>query len=265
MRQPPTAVALLSLYGALTLVAAACGGSSAASSPQTSTAGSAAAQAGGAGAMSTAGGAGQTSQGGAGGTLATAGAVATTAGTAGSATVGAGGTGQTAGGASGAGGTTEPTRPFMLASPKVDEGGMIGLEFRCTGANVTPSFDWFPGPAGTQSYAITLIHVGSQSVHWVLWDIPATTLTLPEKIAREAMPATPAGSKQIKPNIDGATWYGYTGPCPGGADQSYTFSLYALDVATLPGITPESTSAAANTAVKAHQLAVSQITVKASK
>jgi phosphatidylethanolamine-binding protein (PEBP) family uncharacterized protein len=98
-----------------------------------------------------------------------------------------------------------------------------------------------------------------------MWDISAETRMLPEGIAREPMPATPAGAKQVKPNIDGATWYGYTGPCPGGANQSYTFFVYALDVATLPGVTPESTSVAADAAVKAHQLAVAHLTGMASK
>ena len=168
-------------------------------------------------------------------------------------------------GQAGAGGDTEVPGPLRLTSPAFNDGGLIDVKFRCTGANASPVLDWTRGPQGTLSFAVTLLHVGSQSVHWVLWDIPATARTLPESIAREATPVTPAGTKQIKPNIDGAAWYGYTGPCPGSANQSYTFSVYALDVATLPGVTPDSTSTAANTAVKAHQLAVASLTVMASK
>jgi phosphatidylethanolamine-binding protein (PEBP) family uncharacterized protein len=60
----------------------------------------------------------------------------------------------------------------------------------------------------------------------------------------------------MRTNVDGATWFGYQGPCPQGAGtQSYLFAVYALDVATLPGVTTASSAMAAMNAVKMHQLA----------
>lgn len=268
-------LARFSLSGALLALAA---GSGACSSDSPLAAGSGGAQAGSAGASpagapmtagSSSSGAGQAGVSGA-GTTSGGNTTGATAGngsggaTAGNATGGSNGGAGNAG-LAGAAGETEVLGPFKLTSPVVTEGATIDVKFRCTGDNVTPALDWTRGPPATLSYAVTQIHVGSQSVHWVLWDIPAALRMLPEHIVREAMPATPAGTKQVKPNIDGATWYGYTGPCPGGANQSYTFSVHALDVATLPGITPESTSTAAMATVKAHQLAVASITVMASK
>jgi Raf kinase inhibitor-like YbhB/YbcL family protein len=177
----------------------------------------------------------------------------------------AGAGGASGGGAGGSGGVSCEPGPFALTSPEFEEGGPIEEKFRCTGDNVSPALAWSCGPAGTLSFAVTQIHDGSQTPHWVLYDISPTTYALPEAIEREAMPAIPAGSKQVKPNVDGSTWYGYSGPCPGGANQSYTYFVYALDVALLPGITPQSTIAEADAAVKEHQLAVPVSFATASK
>jgi Raf kinase inhibitor-like YbhB/YbcL family protein len=178
---------------------------------------------------------------------------------------GGGAAGASGGGAGGAAGASCEPGPFALTSPEFEEDGPIEEKFRCTGDNVSTALQWSCGPAGTLSYAVTQIHDGSQSLHWLLYDIPASAFVLPEAIARESMPAIPAGSKQVKPNVDGSTWYGYSGPCPGGANQSYTYFIYALDVATLPGITPESTIVEGDAAVKEHQLAVATLTGTASK
>jgi phosphatidylethanolamine-binding protein (PEBP) family uncharacterized protein len=106
--------------------------------------------------------------------------------------------------------------------------------------------------------------VHTTSFHWVLWDIPVETLSLPEKIERAAMPPVPPGSKQAKPNIDGATWYGYTGPCP-ATSSHYEYMVFALDVATLPGVTPESTTKQVDAAIRAHKLASAQLSGTAAK
>jgi Raf kinase inhibitor-like YbhB/YbcL family protein len=123
---------------------------------------------------------------------------------------------------------------------------------------------WGAGPAGTQSYAVTLVHP-TAAFHWVLWDIPATTSSLPEGVMRMPNPMPPNGSKQIKPGLDGSTWFGYTGPCPQGALTSYIFTVYALKVATLPGVTTASAGAAVNAAIQSNMLASSKLTVMAMK
>jgi Raf kinase inhibitor-like YbhB/YbcL family protein len=126
------------------------------------------------------------------------------------------------------------------------------------GMNVSPPLAWTPGPATTKSYAMTLIHdAADMSIHWVLWDIPASVASLAPDVEKVAQPTTPAGSKQVQPNLDGSTWYGYQGPCPqaAGSRQNYLYAVYALDVEALPGVTPQSTSAQAMSAIRAHQVA----------
>jgi Raf kinase inhibitor-like YbhB/YbcL family protein len=152
--------------------------------------------------------------------------------------------------------------PMVLTSPVVKEGQMIDPMYRCQTANVSPPLSWTPGPAGTQSYAMMLFH--STSVHWVLWDIPPGVTSLPMKIERLPMPPVPAGAKQAKPNLDGSTWYGYTGPCP-ATSSHYEYIVYALKVASLPGVTPDSSTAQVNSAISNNKLASAQLSVTAAK
>jgi Raf kinase inhibitor-like YbhB/YbcL family protein len=149
--------------------------------------------------------------------------------------------------------------PFVLASTVIKEGDTIATMYRCKFANVSPPLSWGAGPAGTQSYAVTLAH--TTSLHWMLWDIPVTTTSLPMGVERKPMPVVPAGAQQDEPGLDGSTWFGYTGPCPSGARTMYLFAVYALDVPSLPGLTPASATKDVNAAIQKHMLARSTITV----
>jgi Raf kinase inhibitor-like YbhB/YbcL family protein len=165
---------------------------------------------------------------------------------------------------------------LTLTSSVVMAGGTIPLKYRCTippTGDTSPPLTWTPGPVGTQSYAVTLLHTAA--VHWVIWDIPAAMTSLPEGVMRIAMPM-PTPSLQIKPNQDGSTWFGYAGPCPGGGPgtlggtmvSQYVFTVYALNVATLPGVTSAFAGAAVITAIKAHlaaPTAMATLTVNAAK
>jgi phosphatidylethanolamine-binding protein (PEBP) family uncharacterized protein len=133
--------------------------------------------------------------------------------------------------------------PMTLTSSVVMAGGAIPLKYRCTippTGDTSPPLSWTPGPAGTQSYAVTLYHTAA--LHWAIWNIPGSTTMLPEGVMRVAMPPDPMGSMQLMPHQDGSTWYGYAGPCPGGGPgtlggtmvSQYVFTVYALNVATLP-------------------------------
>jgi Raf kinase inhibitor-like YbhB/YbcL family protein len=184
---------------------------------------------------------------------------------AGAATGGSGGVAGSAGGTGGTGGTGGVAiGPFELKSSAFKEGEQIPLPYKCAevnpkGQNISPPLSWGPGPVGTKSYAVVLMHLPSPE-HWVIWDIPASVTSLPENIEHQAQPAVPTGSKQSLANLDGFTGSGYLGPCPQAPNsvQSYKFTLYALDVDTVPGLTATSSPAQAATAVKAHLVAGSQ-------
>jgi phosphatidylethanolamine-binding protein (PEBP) family uncharacterized protein len=61
----------------------------------------------------------------------------------------------------------------------------------------------------------------------------------------------PPGSKQAMQALDGFTGIGYQGPCPQAVNmrQTYEFTVWAIGVASIPGV-PTSTTGAAQTAIK---------------
>jgi Raf kinase inhibitor-like YbhB/YbcL family protein len=149
-----------------------------------------------------------------------------------------------------------PAGAFALASPAFNEGDDIATTYRCPPApNLSPPLAWTPGPAGTQSYAVTLARAAT--LHWVVWDIPGTVTTLPADLPKVDAPPVPAGARQLAG--------GYFGPCPQGGRVSYDFVLYALKVARLPGVSPQSTTKALAAALEAQALARTTLTVFGAK
>ncbi len=86
-------------------------------------------------------------------------------------------------------------------------------------------------------------------LHWAIWDIPGSTSSLPENLGAGFTVPNQGGAKQ-KAMGSGASSQKYFGPCPGGSTHPYTFTLYALNTATVPGITSSSTMAQIETAIK---------------
>jgi Raf kinase inhibitor-like YbhB/YbcL family protein len=149
--------------------------------------------------------------------------------------------GKSAGGNGGTGGAGAMT----LTSSVITEGGMFPAQNTCaTTANDSPDLTWTAGPSGTMSYAVVLFDTTMSIYHWAIWDIPASVTMLPAKLDDMAMPATPAGAKQN--SFQGNT---YQGPCPSGTDHVYRFTVYALPVATLSGVTTSSAPMQVSTAI----------------
>jgi Raf kinase inhibitor-like YbhB/YbcL family protein len=107
--------------------------------------------------------------------------------------------------------------------------------FGCTGKNISPQLTWANAPEGTQSFAITLYDpdapTGSGWWHWVVFDIPASTKTLPAG-AGSTGARLPPGAIQSITDFGAA---GYGGPCPppGHGIHQYVLTVYALKTASL--------------------------------
>ena len=191
---------------------------------------------------------------GAGGTVGTGGSSAGAGGMGGS--VQTGGTGGSMTG--GAGGGTASA--LMVESTAFVDGMMISADYRCQ--NPSPPLSWSGGPAGTMSYAITLVDqtpgIAQGYLHWVIYDIPAGTTTLSEGVPIGYMPATPAGAKQAPIWND---TLGYNGPCAPFGTNTYELTLHAIDVATLPGLSMSSSGAEVVAQIEAHSLQSDVITV----
>jgi Raf kinase inhibitor-like YbhB/YbcL family protein len=108
----------------------------------------------------------------------------------------------------------------------------------------SPDLTWTAGPAGTQSYVVTMFDTdaptGSGFWHWVAFNIPSTTTSLTLNQSASGMPAG---------TVQGTNDYGfsgYGGPCPpvGDPPHHYYITVSALNVATLPaGVTSASSGA----------------------
>jgi Raf kinase inhibitor-like YbhB/YbcL family protein len=102
------------------------------------------------------------------------------------------------------------------------------------------------------SWGIALVDMTNGFVHWTMWDItPATTMSLTGNLAKTATITTPVMAKQT--NRFGSS--GYFGPCPSGSTHTYVFEVYALDVATLPGLAANASTDTVRNAMMTHKLA----------
>ena len=148
-------------------------------------------------------------------------------------------------------------QPFALTSSAFAEGEMFPQENVCMnggGQNLSPPLAWTPGPTGTMSYAIVMRDLDFQNgfLHWVIWDIPADVLSLPEGVENTYQPSIPAGAKQAPFNNQ---LVGYLGPCSPNSVNTYEFTLHAIGSATLGGLDQNSTKAQAAAAVEAASIA----------
>lgn len=131
---------------------------------------------------------------------------------------------------------------FSLSSPQVSNGTYVPKQqvyngFGCTGENVSPALSWTNPPEGTQSYAVTVYDpdapTGSGWWHWVIFNIPATVTALPAGAGAADGHLAPAGSVQSRTDFG---TIGYGGPCPpvGDTPHRYRYTVYALNVPSLP-------------------------------
>ena len=221
------------------------------------TGGASGASGGGSGGSSTGGSAGS-GTGGGGGASGPAGAGAD----AGDAGMGAPGSDAAAGSPGGneAGTGDTPAAPggFSLTSSVLPPNGVYPLDNTCAGADLSPPLAWSGAPAATMSYAIALRDNSHNTTRWVIWDIPPITTSLPPALADTADLTVPPGAKQVDWPERG-NGYRYAGPCPGGAVHIYEFTLYALNVSTLPGVTTASDRDVVRTAVIAHSIATATL------
>jgi Raf kinase inhibitor-like YbhB/YbcL family protein len=117
---------------------------------------------------------------------------------------------------------------IQLISPAFSEGTVIPKRHAGDGENLSPSLTWPKSVMAVHSYAVIMEDPDAPSgtfIHWVLFNIPAETVRLPEGIP-------------VKSNVPGigrhgvndARTNGYYGPCPPpGKPHRYFFKIFALD------------------------------------
>jgi len=126
----------------------------------------------------------------------------------------------------------------VLTSPDFADGGNLrhtAANSRCGGRNISPALEWRNPPDGTQSYVL-LMHdpdaPGPEGFwHWIVYDIPASTTSLPANAGDVRKKLMPSGAVQAQSDFGNE---GFGGPCPPpGKAHRYFFRLYAMPVARL--------------------------------
>ncbi|NYH26754.1 YbhB/YbcL family Raf kinase inhibitor-like protein [Paraburkholderia bryophila] len=162
------------------------------------------------------------------------------------------------------------------------------------GANRSLPVTWSRGPAGTRSYALTLIDPDvpldlstlnqpgtsiafdaprQEFVHWVLADIPGDRTALPEALDGDGhvhggLPLERTaygvrGQNGFAAFMKDGPYGGYMGPCPPWNDERvhrYRVTVYALDVGTL-GLSGPFTRTDLLRAMRTHVLATGSASV----
>ncbi len=148
---------------------------------------------------------------------------------------------------------------FTITAPAFAPGGEIPAAYTCEGADVSPRLEWTGTPAGTASFALIVDDPDAPDpaapkmtwVHWVLYNLPASSDRLTEAVAQAALPGgTLEGANDWKRT-------GYGGPCPPIGRHRYFFKLYALDT-VLPDLNSP-TKAELLKAMQGHVLATAEL------
>lgn len=121
--------------------------------------------------------------------------------------------------------------PFALVSPAFHDRSPIPAKFTCDGADVSPPLGVLDPPPSTLSLALICDDPdapGGTFVHWVLYNLPPDTRSIPEGVPAFEILADLGRARQGKSDFGRI---GYGGPCPPpGAPHRYEFRLSALDV-----------------------------------
>ncbi|WP_461063959.1 YbhB/YbcL family Raf kinase inhibitor-like protein [Spirosoma horti] len=154
--------------------------------------------------------------------------------------------------------------PMRLTTTAFPDGGLIPIKFTqaapgaAPGGGASPALTWTDVPAGTQSFVLHMHDVDvsrnktiDDNLHWLVWNIPATSTGLPEAIPAGAQ--LPDGSYQV--NVLTPSYRG-PGAAASGPLHHYVFELYALDTKldVKPGTEGSATRTAVLNAIQAHVL-----------
>jgi Raf kinase inhibitor-like YbhB/YbcL family protein len=129
-----------------------------------------------------------------------------------------------------------------LTSPEIAPGATIQNEqvyrgFGCNGTNISPELRWSGAPRETKGFGVTLYDpdapTGSGWWHWLIVNIPPTTMFLPRNAGDPKTGLAPPGTIQIRTDF-GAVGYGGPCPPPGDKPHRYVFTIFALDSDKLP-------------------------------
>ncbi len=157
---------------------------------------------------------------------------------------------------------------FALSSTAFANGGLIPKIHECTSGggndpakkNESPPLAWSGAPTTAQSYAIVMRDLSNNNLlHWIIYDIPPATTSLPQNVQHVYQPPVPAGARQIYYR-GSASLFGYQGPCSPSTVNTYEFVVHALNRASLTNLNSSSSIQTAARAITAASIGSARIT-----
>lgn len=122
-----------------------------------------------------------------------------------------------------------------ISSSAFKDQGKIPIQYVMPGAggkNISIPISWKNVPAGTKSFALSIVDphpVAQNWVHWLMINIPKEVNSIDEGASRKKIPSE---SIELK-NSFGDIGYGGPQPPKGTGDHPYVVTLYALNVEKL--------------------------------
>jgi Raf kinase inhibitor-like YbhB/YbcL family protein len=152
---------------------------------------------------------------------------------------------------------------FTLTSTSVKNGqrlptaqlsGVLGVP---GGKDISPQLSWSGFPAKTKSFVVSMYDpeapTGSGFWHWVVADIPPSTVSLPADAGALHSTLLPAGAFQLGGDIGTHRYIGGAPPAGSGI-HDYYITVTALDIAKT-GVGPNASGALLGFTIAAHTIA----------
>jgi Raf kinase inhibitor-like YbhB/YbcL family protein len=120
---------------------------------------------------------------------------------------------------------------MSLSSPAFQQNGHIPSKYTCEGEDVSPPLAWEGVPNGVKSLALIIDDPDAPDpkapkmvwVHWVVYNMPPDTKSLPENAGKARCREAPYLGLTILKRRG-------SGPCPPIGRHRYFRKLYALDI-----------------------------------
>ena len=117
-----------------------------------------------------------------------------------------------------------------IINPAFNDGEPIPPRYSCEDVDISPPINWDqPDLSVPEDGSIAIIcddpdAPGGTWVHWVIFNIPPETRTLPEMV----MPREEQENGVLQ-GVNSWGTIGYRGPCPPSGTHRYYFKIYVLD------------------------------------
>jgi Raf kinase inhibitor-like YbhB/YbcL family protein len=115
---------------------------------------------------------------------------------------------------------------LTVSSNSFASGASIPSKHGYTGENISPHLSWTKGLEDTKSYVVVCEDPDAPRkdpwVHWIVFNIPASTTVLPEGFSTKPTHGIEQGTTDYQTNV-------YGGPNPPSGTHSYYFYVYGLD------------------------------------